>query len=271
MKLQQRFMVICALAWIICFCSALHAMDEHKQPAVLATTSLIETMATAVGGDKIQVVALIPAGICPGHFDMAPQQIQLIHNSSLVLYHGWESWIDEIQKLAPSSNTHFISLEKEGNLMIPDHYLNALKVVTEQISCLDPVNAKFYQEKGRAYSQTIANVAILLKQKAKKIQGMPVICSRLQEHFLRWLGLNIIATYGRPDELTPRTIIELIKSGRQHHIKAVIDNIQSGENAGLMIAKDIPAIHIALTNFPINESYLEALKNNINKLLACAP
>lgn len=270
MKFQTRFPVIFVIALLIISASKLHAGEKHKQPTVLVTTSLIETMATGIGEDKIQVVALVPAGLCPGHFDLTPQQVQRIHASSIVFYHGWEPWIVEIQKLTTDSTTQFIPLEKEGNLMIPDHYLNALKIVFEKISSLDPENTAFYRENARAYREQISNETKILKQKAKKIQNISVICSRLQEQFLQWLNLNIIATYGSVDDLTPRVIIELIQSGRKHHIKAVIDNMQSGENAGLMMAKDIPANHIALTNFPINESYLEALRSNINKIIMSA-
>jgi len=90
-----------------------------------------------------------------------------------------------------------------------------------------------------------------------------------QEHFLRWLGFTIVGSYGRADDLAPDTIIELIKAGKRHKIRSVIDTIQSGETTGLMIAKEIPAAYCALTNFPQNESYLEAVQKNIDKLLEC--
>jgi len=134
----------------------------HTSETIVVTTSLIETMVTNICGAKVEVVTLIPAGICPGHFDMTPQQARLIHASSLVFYHGWESWIADMFKKDSASNIQFIPLERKGNLMVPVHYLDALPIIVEQVSVLDPSNAEWYRENARIYSQKIMKETGLL-------------------------------------------------------------------------------------------------------------
>jgi len=49
--------------------------------------------------------------------------------------------------------------------------------------------------------------------------------------------------------------------------RLVVDNLQSGADAGLNIAKDLNIPHITLTNFPEQDSYLKALAENSRKIL----
>ncbi|MBW1679418.1 MAG: hypothetical protein JRJ08_04640 [Deltaproteobacteria bacterium] len=84
----------------------------------------------------------------------------------------------------------------------------------------------------------------------------------MQAEFVKWLGLNIISTYGRQEDLSPKELLEITR--------IAIDNLQSGSNVGRQIAEDIGGRQVILTNFPLGDSYLESLKKNVDKVIqAC--
>jgi zinc transport system substrate-binding protein len=50
----------------------------------------------------------------------------------------------------------------------------------------------------------------------------------------------------------------------------VVDNLQSGPDAGKGIAETLGAPHVVLTNFPSEKGYLATLGENVNAVLAAS-
>ncbi len=240
---------------------------KSAQIKVLVTTSLIETIVANIGHERIEVISIIPSGMCPGHFDLKPHHVQLASSSQVLFFHGWEKWINELKKSVNNKNLKIVSLETEGNLMIPDNYLEAINKVTNVLCEIAPANSKYFQNNAHIYIKRIKTKVYELKKNTKLIENIPVLCSQYQAEFLKWMGLKVVESYGRPDELTIKQLIRLIKIGKQEGVKAVIDNLQSGEKAGEEVAREIGCKHLTLTNFPLNYSYLDTLDYNVNKLM----
>ena len=57
---------------------------------VVTSTSLIAQIVDRVGGEKIDVVNIIPPAQCPGHFDIKPGDVQKLADADLFLMHGWQ-------------------------------------------------------------------------------------------------------------------------------------------------------------------------------------
>ena len=73
----------------------------QKKIKIVATTSLIASIVEEVGGDRFDVVTIVPFGMCPGHFDIRPGDVKLLEEASLLLEHGWEGklFVDKMVKL----------------------------------------------------------------------------------------------------------------------------------------------------------------------------
>ena len=65
------------------------------------------------------------------------------------------------------------------------------------------------------------------------------MCADQLPGFVGWAGLNIVAMYGRPDSLTPQVVKELVDKGRGARVTLIIDNMQSGKDAGAGIAEEL--------------------------------
>ncbi|MDO9573507.1 MAG: zinc ABC transporter substrate-binding protein, partial [Candidatus Contubernalis sp.] len=52
---------------------------------VVTSTSLIASIVERVGGDRVDVVNIIPPAQCPGHFDIKPGDIQKLADADLFI------------------------------------------------------------------------------------------------------------------------------------------------------------------------------------------
>jgi len=71
-----------------------------------------------------------------------------------------------------------------------------------------------------------------------------------QAGFAKWAGLDIAGTFGRAGDISPKEMEDLINLGCEKGVTLVIDNLQSGEKAGVSIAKETGARQVTLSNFP---------------------
>lgn len=239
---------------------------KTERSKVVATTSLIGTIVKAIGKDKVDAVTIVPAGMCPGHFDIKPGDIVSLYNAKGLLSHGWEQWMTKLTNSIGNKDLITKTIAIEGNWMIPSIHKRAASEIAKILCEIDPPNKYWYGKNLDDYKKAIDSVAIQLKRMTKNLQGIKVICSNYQADFLNWLGFKIIATYGRPEELTPKELAKLIKIGKKETVQIVIDNLQSGSKAGNQIANEIGAAHVVLTNFPLGNSYVSALEGNVEKI-----
>ena len=97
------------------------------------------------------------------------------------------------------------------------------------------------------------------------------MCAEILVGFINWAGFNIVTTYGRPDSLTPKVVKELVDTGRESKVTLIIDNLQSGQDAGAGIAEELGCQRVILSNFPggfdNTESWEKAIDRNIELLM----
>jgi zinc transport system substrate-binding protein len=98
-----------------------------------------------------------------------------------------------------------------------------------------------------------------------------VLCDEQQTGFVKWAGLNIISTYGRPETFTPQAVKELADKGRVGKVVLVIDNMQTGGESGKALAEELGVGHIVLSNFPggyeNTETWEKAIDKNIELIM----
>ena len=234
---------------------------------LVTTTSLIGNIVQQIGGDKVEVTTIVPGGMCPGHFDVRPGDIKLLSDAQIFLIHGWESFVEKLVNSVRSRKLLVKTINVQGNWMVPDIQLRAVDAITNILCKINPENAKYFRNQSNIYQKQILALKREIKQKAKnkRVNRISVVCSEMQAEFVKWLGFNVVATYGRPSDLTASKIKEVLDRARRENVKIVIDNLQSGPDAGIPIANEIGGVHVVLTNFPI-DSYLQSLQDNASKL-----
>jgi len=256
---------------------------------VVTTTSLIAQIVERVGGDGVDVVNILPPAQCPAHFDVEPGDIQKLADADLFIMHGFkgEKFAEELIASANNPDLTVVSLDVKAsstppnwapppppaNYMIPAVQREATDKVATALSQVDTENSAVYQESAKEYKNKISAKEAEIKAKLNQMNPseVRVICGGMQARFVQWVGLNIVTTYGRPDSLTPQVVKELVDRGRAEKVTLIIDNMQSGKDAGKQIAEELGCNRIILSNFPgcfdDTETWEKAIDYNVNLIL----
>jgi len=225
---------------------------------VVASTSLITQIVERIGGDNVSVVNIIPPGQCPGHFDVKPGDIQQLADADLFLLHGWqgEQFSEELIATADNDELTVIRVNamvgENDNWMTPAVQAAAVDKIAEALSQVDAANAGEYESAAASYKAIITAKETEVKNKLAVINpaSINVLCADQQVGFIGWAGFNIVGIFGRPDTLTPQVVQDLVDLGRSENVTLVIDNMQSGADAGVAVAEDLGCARVILSNFP---------------------
>ena len=248
---------------------------ETSQLKVVTTTSLLTLIVQRVGGDMVDVVNIIPPTQHPGDFDTTPGDMQKLADADLFLSHGWpgETFVPGLINSANNPDLTAVIIDIKGNWMTPPVQLEAVDRIVAALSEVDAENTAAYQQLAVELKAQIVAKEIEMKVKLAEVSlsEINVMGSFWQAGFIKWTGLNIVATYGAPDSLTPQVVQELVDTGREENVTLIIDNLHSGQDAGKAIAEELGAQRIILSNFPggfdNTETWEKAIDYNIELIL----
>ncbi|MEO0080721.1 MAG: zinc ABC transporter substrate-binding protein [candidate division WOR-3 bacterium] len=218
---------------------------------VVTTTTLISSIVEAIGGKYVQATAIAPGGMCPGHFDIPPSAVAAANDAQLLLNHGWEEWFAKLEQALHNPRVIRRTLSTKGNWMVPAIHKQAVKEVLQLLVEIDSAHADSFRLAAQYYTAQIDSAAA---QACSLFSGraMPrVIAAEHQAPFLRWLGFSVVATYGRPEEFTAQELVRLARVMADSGVMLVVDNLQSGSDAGKPLAEAHGVAHVTLTNFPL--------------------
>ena len=232
--------------------------QDDTKLKVVTSTSLIAQIVERIGGDKVDVVNIIPPGQCPGHFDCTPGDIQKLADADLFLLHGWQGEKFSEELIASADNDELVSIQvnvKVGenmNWMTPAVQSAAVDKVVEALTQVDEANADEYRKAADAYKGQIAEKGAEVKERLAAINpgNVNVLCADQQAGFVSWAGFKIVSIFGRPETLTPQMVRELVDKGRANNVILIIDNMQSGADAGAGVAEELGCSRVILSNFP---------------------
>ena len=254
-------------------------LSHHSQPSVdiMAGSSLISNIIQDVAGGKLVTRTVIPPGVCPGHYAVEPGDITALANCTALFIHDYQQNFTNISDAVaaadnPSLNVTVINVA--GNWMIPAVQAEAVGKIAQALEQLDPENAAYYQQRAADREQAILAYGDEVKDKLQEggVEGVKVICAEMQAGFVGWAGFDIVATFGRPEDLSPADVSQLVTEAQQAGVALIIDNLQSGSTTlGTSMEQDIEAIPVTISNFPggleNTETWEKAIDKNVDLLL----
>ncbi|HRU53051.1 MAG TPA: zinc ABC transporter substrate-binding protein [Candidatus Sumerlaeia bacterium] len=248
--------------------------NNNKSPVIAVTTSYLECAARDICGDEIAIARLVPPGLCPGHFDIAPGIIKEIKNSVLFLRFDFQKVIDEkIRAIAPKSFVIQPIPAPEG-LCIPDSYYQIVQKTYEGLCAAFP-------DKKATFDDNFANIQKKINDLTNEcefkindsgLKGAKVISSGHQSFFCRWLGLDVMAEYSGADSVSPPALQSLLNKESNADVQFVVSNLQEGGQMGSAIASRLGVPLVVFSNFPsmapTENDFYSLIRNNLNNLLS---
>ena len=244
-------------------------MDDNENASEIAVTNTYIQSAVQdfLGNDK-SVFCLTSPGMCPGHFDVSPGQISKLCKCKAVLYFDWQKQIEKSMARVKQQGVEFYAVSALPGMCLPKSYLQTCRDVFEALSKVYPAEKETLTKKMEAIEQRVSSLEKQISEKMDqaKLKGEKVVCSRHQELFAKWLGLDVIGTFAGVDTESISNIQQSFDKTQGLAIRFVIANKQEGTDLAKALADRIGAKVIVFSNFP--ETNFEGLViANLNQLL----
>lgn len=230
-----------------------------------------------IGGDKIELVNMVPAGIEPHDWEPSPEDIINLENADVFIYNGagMESWVEKV--LASIENKDLIVVEASNGLSLiegshshededvedndesdhdesekydPHVWLNPMlaKQQTEKIMdaliLADPVNKVYYEENYSKYSQEfdLLNQEYITALSNIKNRDI-VVTHQAYGYICDAYNLNQIAIEGlNPySDPSPARMAEIIEFAHINNIKVIFFEELVSSKVAETIANEIGA------------------------------
>ncbi len=244
---------------------------------IMAGSSLIANIIQDVAAGKLETRTIIPPGVCPGHYDMKPSDVEALANSKALFIHDYQQYFQNINGAVDAADNPDLIirvLNVTGNWMVPQVQAEAVAAITEGLGEIDPDNVAYYYDKAVERIQAILTKGEEVENTLSdaEVGNVTVICAEMQQGFVNWAGFNIVATFGRPEDLSPAQIADLIDTAQETGTALIIDNLQSGsETLGASIGEDVETIPVTISNFPggleDTDTWEKAIDKNVDLLL----
>jgi len=228
--------------------------DAGDKPRVVATTIQITSLAKQVGGDKIALTGIIPAGADAHEFEPTASNLTAIEGADLILRNGigLDDWLDDTLSANNDADvvtvTEGIALrkgEEEGEVIDdphvwhdPDNAEIMVDDIAAALSRVDPANRSTYDTNAATYKLTLDRTKIKIQQ---IINEIPAESRKLVTnhdafgYFANAFGLTIVGavipSISTDTEPSAQDTADLLDTIAREHVKAIF--AESSVNASL--------------------------------------
>lgn len=215
---------------------------------VMVTTSMLEAAVAELAPPEVEIVRLMPPGACPGHFDVRPGQVEAVRRADLLLRHPFQEGFEDQLARAGALSAPVAAVGHGGSLLIPANY----RLLLEEVAAALPVAAgPDLDARLDAAVRRAHEVEADVRRRARAWEGRPVIAAVMQAEFCRWLGLEVVGTVGRPEEVSPRELEALLALEPE----LVVANLQSGTRAAEVLSGRLGVPLAVMSNFPASDAH----------------
>lgn len=272
------------VAAICLLSSLLTAAPVFSEPVsstriIIATgTAHLAGITGALMGGEAEIKTLIPAGMCPGHYDLRPSDIEALSNSRMVVLHTWQKGQDNIQRALEAARTpadRILYVKSEGCWMVPETQAGAALMVAEVLIAAMPDQKKAIVEKANAYVELVRKTGAEQQARLSQagLKGIKVSSNVMIADLCRWAGLEVVETFGRTEDASVAAVNDMVRRTREQGVRIIVENLQSGSpNLSATVAQNSGAKQVILSNFPggfdPGANWADTLRENVDRLIA---
>ncbi|MFB3893272.1 MAG: metal ABC transporter solute-binding protein, Zn/Mn family [Phycisphaerae bacterium] len=240
-------------------------------PPVAATNSLLECAVKDLLGDSTAVLRLAEPGMCPGHFDIRPSQVEQLRSCRILLRLDFQKSLDTKLTGAKDDGLYIAEIRVSGGLCEPESYLEACRQTADALVAAGLLERDAADTRLTAITDRIEQTAARCRHEVAALKDTPVIVSVHQEAFCKWLGLQPVALFTGADEAGVGQVDEALRQGEQASAKLVIANLPEGRRVADALAARLGAKVVVFGNFPaLNDgqsSFDDLLEANVRALM----
>ena len=294
-SLIRAVMALLAAALVATACGSSSASPSASARAmkVVATTTVFADIVRNVGGDRVSVTSIIPAGAGPEDYEPKPDDARKLADADLVVSNGvgLDDFLDRLSaaaggagkpKLVLGDGIPTITVDGKPNphfwldpTLVADHYLPAISAA---LTKLDPSGAATYAANANAYA---AQVRAMDTANQSKIATIPPANRKLVTfhdafpYFAKHYGFEVIgvilANVGQ--EPTASELASLVQKVRAAQVPAVFSEAQFSPELAHTLAQEAGITKIVTTLYndtlgpPPADSYLKMMGWNVDEIV----
>lgn len=219
-RVSKLIFILILLALLISGVFLLKHKSSSPKRGITVVTSFypLYDFVKQIGGDKVQVTNITPAGSEPHDFEPTPSQLVQSLNADVFIYNGTslEPWVDKFVPdfhhtlVATNKNIPLITSNEGASKASTDPHFwldptlasTMVDTITAGISQADPANAGYYQTRATSYKKQLADLDSDFRSGLASCQARTVITSHdAFGYFARQYKLKIAPIAGiSPDE-----------------------------------------------------------------------
>lgn len=272
------------------FLNGCASKPESEKMQVVASIEPLAWFAERIGGDRVAVSVMVPAGGNPHTYEPTPQQMARVSHAALFVKagSGVEFELDWMQRLVDLNKSMAVCNASKGVTLLPmsqteqdaadaseGHQRGTLdphfwlspqnarliaKNVERSLVALDPDHQGEY---ARNRSRVDEELQQLDEQIRKRLAGLQnrsfLVFHPAWGYFAREYGLEQIAAEQEGKTLTPRQMEEVIQAARRSGIRVVFVSPEFSAAQADAIARDIGGKTVTVD--PLARDYLKNLAN----------
>lgn len=284
---MKKLLLLCLCLLLVSGCGSTDSVDKSKLQIAASFYPMAE-FAQAVGGDKVQVTTMVPAGAEPHDWEPAPKDLTRLGRSKVFVYNGIvEPWAE--QALNALSERNIMGVQAGEGLyecngkqdphiwLSPKKALVEVERITAALCAADAANAEYYRANSKKYCAELAALDKKLENITASAKRTSFVTAHAAfGHLANDYGLRQLAIAGlSPDaEPTPADLQRLINTVRREDVKYIFFETLSNPKTAKLLAEETGAQVSVLDPLEgLNEegrrdklTYLKIMERNIENL-----
>lgn len=278
------------------------AVGASEPLPVVASTTVVADFVRNVGGDRVVVMPLAPAGADPHTFQPTPDSMKALASARVAFFNGsgLEEWWGKTVKslgrkdlsmvelsrglatIESPGHTHGAHSHTEGS--DPHVWLDPVLVkryvdrIREALSRTDTAGAASYAERAKAYQAKLDELDAWIRAEVETVPAERrkiVTFHNAFQYFAKRYGLAVkgfvVASPGK--EPSAKALADLVQRIRKERVPAVFSEadfnpklLQTlGRDAGVKVVTDL--YDGSLTDGPPADSYLGMMRHNVTTMV----
>jgi zinc transport system substrate-binding protein len=300
MKKKIVVFIIIVLTFTLTACSKNQSgSSESEQKGnskiqIVASFQAIGEFAKAVGGDKVQVKVIVPAGTEPHDFEPKAMDIARMSEARLFVYNGlgMEAWAEKVIASINSEELVKVDTSKEANLITngkPEeikehgqydpHLWLSLKGAQKQAQNIeaalvkaDPSNSDYYSKNYKGFYDKLEKLYTEYLSKFKTIKNKNFVTGHAAFAYLcRDFGLeqNSVENVFAEGEPSPNRLRELVDYCRANSINVIFLEDMASPKISETLAREVNAKVAKIYTVESSENnmdYIESMTYNLKKI-----
>lgn len=279
--------------------SASSAQTEVTSSKLKVMTSFYPMFdfASKVGGDKVEVTNMTPAGTEPHDWEPSAKDITQLEKADVFIYNGadMEHWTDDVlntldsKKITVVEASKGIDLLKEGKSYDPHVWLNPLNAKKEMENIKDALvkadekNKDYYEKNYETYAKKFDTLDSEYTTTLSDVKNKNLIASHeafgylCEAYGLKQIGIEGLSPDSEPDAAKMK---EIIRFAKKNNVKTIFFEELVSPKVSKVIAKELGAEakvldpieglsedqqELGADYFSVMESNLQTLKEALNK------